>query len=72
MHYSVVIAADDVFIQADTLGEADDVNCSRRAVFSVTVPHDEVYLVLRVDRVLQGDPVKADEPYMRPKAVRGH
>ncbi|XP_048588509.1 dedicator of cytokinesis protein 9 isoform X4 [Nematostella vectensis] len=35
------------------------------AIFSVTVPHDDVYLVVRIDKVLQGSISSCVEPYLK-------
>lgn len=37
----------------------------KRALFSVSNPHPDIYLVLRIDKVLQGAINTASEPYIR-------
>ena len=37
----------------------------RKAIFSVTFPHPDVYLVLRIEKVLQGGITSCAEPYMK-------
>ncbi|XP_049302733.1 dedicator of cytokinesis protein 9 isoform X2 [Bactrocera dorsalis] len=37
----------------------------RQAVFSVTAPHPDIYLVLKVEKILQGSIVQAAEPYLK-------
>ena len=37
----------------------------RKAIFSVTFPHPDVYLVLRIEKVLQGGITSCTEPYMK-------
>lgn len=37
----------------------------RNALFSVTFPHPDVYLVLRIEKVLQGGITSCTEPYMK-------
>ncbi len=36
-----------------------------QGVFSVTFPHNEVYLVAKVDKILQGGITACAEPYMK-------
>ena len=37
----------------------------KKAIFSVTFPHPDVYLVLRIEKVLQGGITSCSEPYMK-------
>ncbi|CAB4020820.1 Hypothetical predicted protein, partial [Paramuricea clavata] len=37
----------------------------KKAIFSVTFPHPDVYLVLRIEKVLQGGITSCTEPYMK-------
>ncbi len=37
----------------------------RRGVFSVTCPHPEIFLVARIEKVLQGGITHCTEPYMK-------
>lgn len=37
----------------------------RQAVFSVSKPHPDIYLVLRIDKILQGSITQVAEPYTR-------
>ncbi|XP_067624519.1 dedicator of cytokinesis protein 9 isoform X2 [Eurosta solidaginis] len=37
----------------------------RQGIFSVTAPHPDIYLVLKVEKILQGSIVQAAEPYMK-------
>ncbi|XP_028405691.1 dedicator of cytokinesis protein 9-like isoform X2 [Dendronephthya gigantea] len=37
----------------------------KKAIFSVTYPHPDVYLVLRIEKVLQGGITSCTEPYMK-------
>ena len=36
-----------------------------QGVFSVTFPHPDVYLVVRIEKVLQGGITACAEPYMK-------
>lgn len=36
-----------------------------QAVFSVSKPHADIYLVLRIDKILQGSITQVAEPYTR-------
>lgn len=49
---------------------ADAVTTARHALFSVSDRRDGLYLVLRVERVLQGDPEEYDEAYLKEKPVQ--
>lgn len=40
-------------------------NSAIEAVFSVTQPHEDVYLVARLEKVLQGGITACAEPYMK-------
>jgi hypothetical protein len=51
--------------------KADFETLTHRALFSISQPNEDIYLVLRIDRVLQGDPDKADELYIKPKLLTG-
>ncbi|KAG8250951.1 hypothetical protein J6590_091071 [Homalodisca vitripennis] len=37
----------------------------RQAVFSVSKPHSDIYIVLRIDKILQGSISQVSEPYLR-------
>ncbi|XP_054285049.1 dedicator of cytokinesis protein 9 [Macrosteles quadrilineatus] len=37
----------------------------RQAVFSVSKPHSDIYIVLRIDKILQGSISQVTEPYLR-------
>lgn len=37
----------------------------KRAIFSVTAPHPDIFLVLKVEKILQGNIVQAVEPYLK-------
>ncbi|KAI5737707.1 hypothetical protein M8J76_015984 [Diaphorina citri] len=37
----------------------------KQAVMSVSEPHSEIYLVLRIDKMLQGNVIQVAEPYIR-------
>lgn len=37
----------------------------KKAIFSVTFPHPDVYLVMRIEKVLQGGITSCTEPYMK-------
>ena len=41
-----------------------------QGVFSVSAPHNEIYLVARIEKVLQGGLSAATEPYVRTPDVR--
>eukprot|EP00040_Diaphanoeca_grandis_P010020 m.51332 g.51332 ORF g.51332 m.51332 type:complete len:2104 (+) comp21430_c0_seq2:202-6513(+) len=45
--------------------DADIISKSREAVFTVEYPHDEIYLVLTVEKVLQGDVHSVAETYTK-------
>jgi hypothetical protein len=49
---------------------ADAVTAARNALFSISDRREGLYLVLRVERVLQGDPEEYDEAYLKDKPVR--
>ncbi len=42
----------------------------KKAVFNVSQPHVECYLVLRVDKLVQGDVEEAQEPYIRSEKLK--
>ncbi len=44
--------------------------CYFQGVYSVTKPHPEIYLVARVEKVLQGGISSACEPYMRTPDIK--
>ncbi|KJE96095.1 Dock7 protein [Capsaspora owczarzaki ATCC 30864] len=37
---------------------------ARKALFSVTAPHQDIYLVVRIEKILQGDINETSEPYI--------
>lgn len=37
----------------------------RNAIFSVTAPHPDIFLVLKIEKILQGNIVQAVEPYLK-------
>ncbi len=47
---------------------ADAETLSRHAIFSISDKHEGVHLVLKIERVLQGDPDEDADLYMKPKA----
>jgi hypothetical protein len=57
----------------DKLGqwkEKEDSSASKKALFTISQPHADCYLVLRVEKVLQGDPEECTEPYLKVEKVR--
>ncbi|XP_062523379.1 dedicator of cytokinesis protein 9-like [Corticium candelabrum] len=50
-------------------GRQDFPTFSKRAIFAVTFPNPDIYLVVRIEKVLQGGITTSAEPYM--KAVQG-
>lgn len=50
---------------------ADEITLTRNALFRIPDRHPLVVLVLRIERVLQGDPEEAFAPYLKDRNVRG-
>ncbi|XP_074634034.1 dedicator of cytokinesis protein 9-like isoform X3 [Acropora palmata] len=52
-----------------SVGETDshevEYSCPRKAIFSITDPNQEVYLVVRIEKVLQGSISSCIEPYLK-------
>ena len=48
---------------------ADEVTLCRNAIFTIPDRHPLVVLVLKIERILQGDPEEAFEPYLKEKGV---
>lgn len=48
---------------------ADLVTLCKHVIFSLKNPNHDVVLILRVERVLQGDPDDTTEPYLRERRV---
>lgn len=42
---------------------------NKRAIFTVSHPHSEVYMILRIEKILQGDIEEVCEPYCRTDIV---
>jgi ribosomal protein L23 len=49
---------------------ADKITLAKHAVFSVTDRHEKIYLILKIERVLQGDPAELADLYTKPKPKR--
>jgi hypothetical protein len=48
---------------------ADEITLCRNALFTIPDRHPLVILVLRIERILQGDPEEASDPYLKEKGV---
>ncbi|XP_069376761.1 dedicator of cytokinesis protein 9 isoform X5 [Paralichthys olivaceus] len=57
-------SADDGVLSGRRLPEGA-LQCPRQGVFSVTCPHPEIFLVARIEKVLQGGITHCTEPYMK-------
>jgi hypothetical protein len=45
------------------------VTLAKKAIFSITEPSADLFLVLRIEKVLQGDLDAVTEPYMKQSSV---